>query len=37
MEMSDESCEFSEEKCYQRLTNTYKQVALVVGEHAGLC
>jgi hypothetical protein len=35
--MSNESCEFSEEQCYPRLTETYKQIAQLVGQHSYFC
>lgn len=37
MQMSDESCEFSDEKCYVRLGDTYKQIAILTEEHASFC
>ncbi len=32
--MSKESCEFSEEKCFPKLTETYKLIASLISKHS---
>ncbi len=35
--MSKESCEFSEEKCFPKLTETYKLIASLISKHSEFC
>ena len=35
--MSEESFSFSDEQCYPRLTETYKQIANLTDQHSDFC